>query len=294
MGSDLHIVIVDGDQRLLDAAVDRLDTLERKWSRFLDDSEISAINRADSAPVIVSTDTVVLVDGLRHAWELTDGRFDPTVHDAVVAAGYDAPWPGVRSTSALSGVPAPGCWGMRLRTDLGLVQMPRGVRLDAGGLGKGLAADIVVAELRSRGARGALVSIGGDLRVSGSSPHGGPWRIDVDHPTDPERVIATIELADGGIATTTSMRRRWQASDGRAVHHLIEPMTGLPAERPWQQVTTVSGTAAWAEVAAKVAFLDGRPPDETTSALILGDDDRCRTEGDPAWFRLVEHSGARS
>jgi hypothetical protein len=120
------------------------------------------------------------------------------------------------------------------------------------------------------GARGALVSLGGDVRVAGASPHGGEWRIAVEDPDDPEHVLAVVPLTEGGLATTTTARRRWTAPDGTTAHHLIDPATGAPASVPWGQVTVVAGTAAWAEVAAKVAFLDGCLPDHHTSALLVG------------------------
>jgi len=286
MGSDLHLVVVDGDDDLLDRAIARLAGLEARWSRFRDDSEISLMNAADGNPVLVSPDTMTLVDGLRNAWHLTDGRFDPTVHDAVLSAGYDASWPDVRTPDHLDAAPALGCWGMSIRPDLGFVQLPVGLHLDPGGLGKGLAADIVATELLGHGAAGALVSLGGDLRVVGTPPDDEAWTIDVEHPDDRTRIIATVRLADGGIATSTSAKRQWRTARGEVVHHIIDPLTGLPAIRPWRQVTAVAGTAAWAEVAAKTAFLDGRPSDPISSVLLVGADGDCWTEHDGSWFEL--------
>ncbi|MGE0309950.1 MAG: FAD:protein FMN transferase [Acidimicrobiia bacterium] len=305
MGSDVHIVVVGGaGDDLIELALARIAVLEARWSRFRPDSELSRINAADGNPVVVSTDTLTLVEGLRSAWERTDGRFDPTVYDAMNALGYDRTFAeigdrdglphgetddpyGLR-TYAQASVPTAGCWGVELRHDRSMVQLPQGVHLDPGGLGKGLAADLVARELFEAGADGVLVSIGGDLRVMGASPGASDgestWRIGIEHPTDRSRSIGVITLADGGIATSTSSRRRWTTDDGVPRHHLIDPSTGLPAERTWTQVTAVAGTAAWAEVAAKAIFLDGCTCDCYSSALVVDADDRLWTIGDPSWF----------
>lgn len=288
MGSSAHVLVVGGSEAMLDLAIDRLADLEARWSRFLPTSELSLLNAADGMPVVVSADTARLVADLCRAWLVTGGRFDPTVHDAMIANGYDRPFHEI-GVAPRHDAPRPGCGCADIHVDrrTGLVQLPIGVRLDPGGLGKGLAADLVAATLRRHGAEGVLVSVGGDVRVCGTPPDGGPaWRVDVEHPDDPTHVIAQVALADGGVATSTSARRRWLAGDGTAVHHLLDPATGRSAQVPRRQVTSVAGTAAWAEVAAKVTFLDGDVPDEHSAALVVDDAEHLTTLGDHRWFRL--------
>lgn len=289
MGSSAHVLVVGGGEAMIDLAIDRLADLEARWSRFLPTSELSLMNAADGMPVMVSADTARLVADLCRAWLVTGGRFDPTVYDAMLANGYDRPFHqmGVAPSRLDAPLLGRGCADIHVDRRTGLVQLPAGVHLDPGGLGKGLAADLVAATLRRLGAEGVLVSAGGDLRTSGTPPDGGAaWRIDVEDPDDPSHVIAEVVLADGGVATSTSARRRWPAADGTDVHHLLDPATGRSAQVPRRQVTSVAGTAAWAEVAAKVTFLDGIVPDEHSAALVLDTDDHLTTLGDDRWFRL--------
>ena len=137
----------------------------------------------------------------------------------------------------------------------GTVTLPPGTRLDLGGIAKGYAADLLCAQLRAAGAAGACVNIGGDLRVSGTAPHGGPWTIAVPHPHGGQ--AATLLLTEGA-AATGPLRRAWQA-DGRPAHHLIDPRTSQPARTTILQVTVVAAEAWRAEAAAKAAFLAGFP-----------------------------------
>ena len=104
------------------------------------------------------------------------------------------------------------------------MRLPPGVTLDLGGIGKGYAADEVSAELVDAavpGVRGVLVNLGGDLRARGEAPAPHGWVVDVDDPLATGRT-GLLALAGGAIATSTKLRRAWDAG-GRVLHHLIDP-----------------------------------------------------------------------
>ena len=269
MGTTAHLVVVGGDDHQLTAARRRLEQLEARWSRFRPDSEITFVNRAEGRPCIVSDDTALLVARGLAAWRATAGRFDPTVLDAVVAAGYDDspvrrgraahPAGGRRHHGSAPLPVVPGLADARVDRATGLVWLPAGVHLDPGGIGKGLAADLVVGELLRAGAAGACVNLGGDLRVDGAGPRGDAWSIRVDDPRDPDRELVRLPLRRGAVATSGRLGRRWTRADGTAAHHLIDPRTGRPSATELVAVTAVAARAWKAEVAATAAFL-GAPP----------------------------------
>jgi thiamine biosynthesis lipoprotein len=261
MGTRARIVVVGGHAELVAQAERRIADLEARWSRFLDTSELSRLNRAGGAPCVVSPDTFALLRHLVEAWRATAGRFDPTVHDALVQLGYDRPWPfgtseaGARSPAAAH--PTGGCGEIRLDRSTRLVWLPGGIRLDPGGLGKGLAADLVADELADGGADGVLVDLGGDVRVRGDSPDGPTWRIGIERPGAPDVELARVETRDGAVATSSRWRRRWVAADGRSAHHVLDPADGRPASTHWVSATAIAARGVGAEVAATVALLDG-------------------------------------
>ena len=155
----------------------------------------------------------------------------------------------------------------RARTDLDtvaiaddLVSLPAGMALDPGGIGKGLAADLIAAELISAGAHGCLIEIGGDVRVAGSAPDGSAWRVSVDDPFELGASRGIVRLVDGGIATSSQRKRRWMSESGAHAHHLIDPRTQTSATTSIQTVTVIAATAARAEVLTKPGFL--RPIDD--------------------------------
>lgn len=261
MGTDVHVLAHGGSPDLLDVAERRIRDLERRWSRFLDTSEISALNRSPGRVVVVSSDTFDLVARAVTAWQMTGGRFDPTVGAALAAHGYDrdfADVAGVISTLPESVGPAPGPAGIDFVPAAHAIMLPVGVTVDPGGIGKGLAADLTSQLLVARGAAGALVNVGGDLRALGRPPSPDGWIVTVSDPIGAGRELLRLAMPEGAVATSSRLLRRWQTSTGQA-HHLIDPRTGSPAVTDVVAVTVVAGEAWWAEALTKALFLTGPP-----------------------------------
>ncbi len=280
MGSDAVVVVVGGNAALADGAVARLADLERRWSRFLPDSELSRANARAGWTTAVSPETLALVERAELARARTGGRFDPTLLHEVVAAGYDrdlsllapprpdspaGPTPALGATSSRAaalraGAPRRGSTTVAVDHGASTVTVPAGSGFDPGGIGKGWAADLVVDELLGAGAAGACVSVGGDVRVAGPGPEGRPWRVEVEDPRDPDGpALRTLSLGDGAVATSSRVRRRWTRQDGSAAHHLIDPGTGRPAVTPVLSCTVVAAECWQAEALTKAAFVSDTP-----------------------------------
>jgi thiamine biosynthesis lipoprotein len=251
MGGDAHVVVV-GDGGLLDLAERRIADLEARWSRFVPTSEVSRINARAGTAVLVSPDTALLVRRAAEAWHLTAGSFDPTLLGAVVRAGYDRTFEHVADRGPVRSALTTGC--AHISADATSVQLPDGCGFDPGGIGKGLAADLVVGELLAAGAEGACVNLGGDIRVAGAAPAGGGWTLAVEHPV--HGTLDLLGVADGALATSTTLRRRWTVG-GEPRHHLIDPGTGLPADSDLDLAAVVAREAWIAEVLAKAVLLRG-------------------------------------
>lgn len=259
MGSAAHVVVTGGSRGDLSRAEATLRRLERLWSRFLPDSDVSLLNRARGAAVKVHPETVRLFETAREGWSRTAGLFDPTVLPSVWSLGYrqslDA---GDNRVEALVDARmAPGFDAIILDARRSTIRMARDVGFDPGAIGKGLAADMAVEELMTSGAAGALVGVGGDLRTAGADPDGDGWSVAIEDPSEAAADIATLVLQEGGgVATSTAGHRRWMDADD-PVRHVIEPVTGLVADTDAESVTVVAASAWMAEVAATGALVAG-------------------------------------
>jgi thiamine biosynthesis lipoprotein len=255
MGSDAHVIVVGGSRSLLDAACSRIEQLEQRWSRFVPESEIGRLNQRAGQRVEVSADSVELVTRALQAWRATNGLFDPTVLGALVRAGYDRSFDLINPADAHDGASALELGAAGIAVGDGWVKLPADIGFDPGGVGKGLAADLVVDELLDAGAEGACVNLGGDIRAKGEGPDGHGWTIEVRDPREPAP-LAVVGITDGAIASSSTLRRRWLA-DGVARHHLIDPATSEPSTSNIVFATAVAAHAWAAEVWAKVVIISG-------------------------------------
>jgi thiamine biosynthesis lipoprotein len=268
MASELQLVVdtASGPENLpgWNGAIELLEHLEACWSRFLPTSDISRLNLADGRPLRVDPVTITLVDTMIDAWRTTEHRFDPTILPALMEAGYRASIddPG-RVTILPSGAMHIGGFDRREATlehievdrDAGTVRLPPGLAIDAGGIGKGLAADLSVAHALHSGADGAMTSIGGDIAMGGRPPEGG-WTVHVEHPDADQGTLGTISVTGGGVATSSTRSRRWR-QDGIERHHVIDPWTGAPSTTDLSSVTVIARSGWLAEAHATAALLSG-------------------------------------
>ncbi len=252
--------------------------LDLACSRFLDDSELVALNRAAGAAVRVSPLLLEAVEVALAAAEATDGLVDPTVGRALRALGYDRDFDvvvaaGPRPDFEL--VPASG-W-RSVRVEGGVIALRPGSELDVGATAKALGADRVARAVREATGADVLVSLGGDVSVQGAPADGWPVHV-TDHHRRPSGPGQTIALRDGGLATSTTTVRRWRAG-GVELHHIVDPTSGRPAPERWRTVTVAARTCVDANIAS-------------TAAIVLGDAALAWLDGRGLAARLVGADGA--
>jgi thiamine biosynthesis lipoprotein len=235
--------------------------VHRRLSRFEPDSELSRLNSDPRERVRASEIMRTLARATRRAGVESGGLVDSTCLPAVKAAGYREHWDKLNPDRSLKATLdsdwRAGGWE-KILVDGDFVIRPVGTQLDSGGLGKGIAADLMAAALAD--CETWLVDCGGDLRLGGTARI--PRSVNIADPYDGRSVLHTYELAAGAVATSGTTGRAW--ANG---HHLIDPRTGQPAETGIVQATAVTETCLEAEIRAKTALLSGR---ECAAAVLTG------------------------
>ena len=229
---------------------------ESSLSRFRDNSELSALNRADGNPVRVSETMWQVILATMQAANESDGLVVPTLLDAVQAAGYDRSFDLLDKTSGLAARTTEMLdWhSIELDATNRIVRLPRGMRLDFGGVAKGWVADQAAHRLGEIAP--ALVDAGGDIALSGERMDNESWSIAVADPFNPDSDLELLMVHRGGVATSGRDYRKWQRN-GKWQHHIIDPRTGEPAETDVLSATVIAPTTQDAEVAAKAALILG-------------------------------------
>jgi thiamine biosynthesis lipoprotein len=279
MGCDGRLVLADrvaGPQpssrleHVAAAARGLLAELERRWTRFDPASDLNTLTGDPRGELPAHEHVRALIRAGAWAGRRSGGLVDMTLGTQIAQAGYDRHW--AREMAPLSAAlaaappraaasPHPAAHWQALGVDrrAGTIRRPPGTVLDSGGLGKGLAADMVAARLT--GLR-FIVDVGGDLTLGHGG--GGPHEVSVTHPLTGE-VAHRFWVGSVGVATSGIHRRLWLDDRGVPAHHLLDPSTGRPAWTGLLAATAVGRSALEAEVLAKVALLRG--PRGARSAL---------------------------
>jgi thiamine biosynthesis lipoprotein len=261
MGTDIELLVeADGATKSLAAAESEFHRLEAILTRFRPESELSRLNTAGT--LAAGPDLLRVVELALAARERTGGRFDITVHDALLAAGYDRSFELLSLDDAAPSGPAPCSRGhVEIADDV--ISLHGGARIDLGGIGKGYACERAAEILATAGP--CLVNAGGDIAT-----RDGVWTVAVETPDGP----LALELSGScGLATSGRDSRRWRRG-GRELHHIIDPVTGEPSSSDLLRVTVVARDAVEAEVTAKGLFLAGselarREADELAIPAVL-------------------------
>jgi len=272
--------------RLLEQELAEIDSVA---SRFRPDSEVERLNARAGEWAVISPELHAALLVALQAARLSGGLVDPTLGDAMIAAGYDRDWAQLER-AGLSRLSTPEPTRRRHSNWRGVAFveqsdgsawacLPAGTKLDLGATAKAYAADRAAERIALATGSGTLVSLGGDIASAGAAPQGG-WRVRVtdDHRSGPEAPGQTVCIQGGALATSSITVRRWRGQAG-TMHHILDPRTGLPARGPWRTVSVTAGDCVDANTA-------------TTAAIVLG-------EQAPEWLedlgfaaRLVAHDGA--
>jgi thiamine biosynthesis lipoprotein len=249
-----------------------LERVDRLASRFRPDSELSRLNASEDRPVQVSKGLAELIEVSLRAARLSGGAVDPTIEGSMNRIGYDCDFAAMSKDQPErrpAAQPAPGWQSVRWEAGSRTVTLPRGVTLDVGATAKAACADRAAAVIAGRVGCGVLVSIGGDLSIAGLAPAGG-WSVGLSDVSGSaaDQVRQVVALESGGLATSGSAARSW-TREGRAVHHLIDPATGLPADSPWRTVAVAAVSCVDANVAATAAVIKGSDAPRWLTALGL-------------------------
>jgi thiamine biosynthesis lipoprotein len=271
------LLVAEGEPEVITRGFDQaqalIASLEARFTRFSDTSELAQLNRSEGKWFRASAE---LFDVVQQSYDFareTNGLFDPSILEALESVGYDKSMDDLRAhgVTRMPASPSPKTFDfgiVRLDPDARAIWLPCEMRLDLGGIAKGWIAERAAQELAAY-SDACTVNAGGDLFMVGLPSGDGTWRVALEDPRDPDQTLAILRVGPGAVATSSTMKRRWQQGE-RVRHHLIDPRKGQPAETVWLSVTAIAPHAAAAEVFAKALLIAG-PSEAEQIAVRRGD-----------------------
>jgi FAD:protein FMN transferase len=257
MASACEVRVAGMSQRQLQnaaqAAIDEVRRIEVKYSRYRADSIVSRINAAAGSDALLAVDdeTAQLLGFAAQLFESSAGLFDIT--SGVLRRAWDFRACRVPEPAAVSALLELVGWQKVVWTDHTLTLPIPGMEIDFGGFGKEYAADRAHAVLATRGVRHGYVNLGGDIRVLGAQPDGTPWRIGIQHPRAADRLIASLDVSEGALASSGDYERFFEHG-GRRYCHILDPRTGWPVDA-WQSISVFAPVCVAAGAMSTIAML---------------------------------------
>jgi thiamine biosynthesis lipoprotein len=246
-----------------------IETFDRNWSRFRDDSLISAIART-GGEYPLPPEATPLFEFYRTLYELSHGAITPLVGRTLEALGYDKHY-----TLTPLGGPPPDipAWDDAFSVRQGTLFAPKPILVDIGAAGKGLLVDLVVEHLLLAGHQDVFVDASGDLRRVDST--GSRERVALENPANPTRAIGVAEIGSVSLAASGTNRRRWANN----LHHVLDGITGLPA----------TGVMASFVVAEQAMVADG-----VATALLVAEPEPFEEAFEIEWVTMSDAGVVRS
>lgn len=227
--------------------------IEDKFSRYLAGNIVSRINSAAGRPVEVDDETADLLDFAATLYELSECRFDITSGVLRRVWHFDG-GDGVPGEDSVKDILRLVGWH-RVQWRRPVLEMPAGMEIDLGGIGKEYAVDRCAALAREQGSSPCLVNFGGDLATTGMPRRRQCWKVAIegDEPGASDRII---ELKQGALATSGDARR-FLLKNGVRYSHILDPTTGWPVPNAPRSITIAAVTCVEAGMISTLAMLRG-------------------------------------
>jgi len=255
MGGNGEVVIGHEDSHIAEnsasLAIAEVLRIEKKYSRYLEDSIVSKINQSfENGPFKCDEETWALLLYADQLFKISDGLFDIT--SGTLRKIWDFKKRVCPSSAEIEKIINLIGWNNVDLSDHQIRLLNAGMELDFGGFGKEYAADCA-ANILSQTSKCAYINIGGDFSFTGPKPSGDPWLIGIQDPRNSANIVATIPVSSGGLATSGDYERYFEI-DGVRYCHILNPKTGYPANY-WQSVSVTAANCSVAGSCSTIALL---------------------------------------
>ncbi len=130
--------------------------------------------------------------------------------------------------------------------------------LDLGAVGKGIALTEILSYLQEQEqVVGAVISVGGSVLTYGEKPDGTSWKVGIVNPLNPGGMIGTLSLQGQWCVSTSGDYERYVEMDGVRYHHIMDPMTGYPADSGVKSVTILTKDGFLSDALSTACFVLG-------------------------------------
>jgi thiamine biosynthesis lipoprotein len=268
MGTFARVVVIAKNSnaagKCIESAFTQINKVDDLMSDYKSDSEISRLNRDGFKKAVkLSQSTYEVLQKSIEFSKRTNGAFDVSIGPLVELfrkAKDEQIFPDQNEIAdARSKV---GFEKLKLDDENRTVQFTvEGMQLDLGGIAKGCAVDKAVETMKTHGAIGGMVDLGGDIRCFGAPLKGRDhWVIGLQNPDAGKglagrEVLLKLKMTNGAIATSGDYQQ-FVLIEGKRYSHIINRKTGTSTEG-LSSVTIIADNATDADALATAVSVMG-------------------------------------
>lgn len=260
----IQITIYDsGKEKCLDECMELADKYEKLLSPTIEGSDIWNINHSNGQPVVVSDDTLMLLENALSYCDMTNGRIDLTIesvselwdfHEDTGNANAQSRVPDKEKIEeALGHVD----YHNLLINDNTVILTDPEASVTLGFIAKGFIADKIKEYLLSQNVKRAIINLGGNLLAVGSKPDGTPFQFGIQKPFDKQgAIIATLPVSDRSLVSSGIYERCFYRDDV-LYHHILNSSTGYPVKNNLLGVTILSDSSMMGDALSTTCLILG-------------------------------------
>jgi thiamine biosynthesis lipoprotein len=257
LGSNCEIQLYAPDisqgKYIANLAIADVQRIERRYSRYREDSVLSAINRTANQgdSIQIDEETLALLNYADTCYQQSNGLFDIT--SGILRKAWNFKSLSIPTDKQIKALLPRIGWEKVTINDSLLCFAERGMQLDFGGIGKEYAVDRAATICMQQGIKHGLVDLGGDIKIIGPHADGRPWSVGIRHPRKSGQLMASINVSSGGVASSGDYER-CILLNGKRYSHILNPQTGWPV-RGFSSITVVADQCVVAGSLATISML---------------------------------------
>lgn len=231
-GTYIRMTVYDSDEKLakesMEKAFDEIARIDQKFNSKVSESIIGKLNSSENKSVKLDDEGKYLFNELNKIYEFSNKKYDITIEPLLKTWGFGE----IEKLSLPTEEEIKKAQEVidfskvKLDGDNLIIEDP--VRsIDTGSFLKGYAVQKAKEKLKEAGIKSAFITSISSIDVIGTKPEEKPWRIGVQNPQAPDKILGVVELNNESMGVSGDYQT-YVEIDGKRYHHILDKTTGYP------------------------------------------------------------------
>ena len=257
-GTYISITVYDKNEKLankaIEAAFQEIERIDKKFNSKMKGSLVERLNSGKEKTIKLDEEGVYLFQNLKSVYELSHGKYDITIGPLLDIWDFGAKEKReIPKKEDLKRAMQYIDFSKIILSGDELSFSEPGVELDTGSFLKGYAVEKAKGVMREKGVTSAFISSISSIETINRKPDGKKWRIGVENPENPQKLLGVVELYNEGMGVSGDYQT-YVEIDGKRYHHILDKTTGFPVEDK-KMVVVISDNAFFSDMYSTAFFL---------------------------------------